>query len=218
MITRRTIALIAALALAAIGCSQGSSGKPAAAPTTAAPTTAAQTTTTVPAGPAPERVGRPFKLEQTGPNGPTTLQITVKRPINCGIRGFDLPYSDVTGDPARKVLASMGMRFCRVDLTIGNVGKRTTQIDPSGFMYDTKDRQFPSEDTLAADLFEREGGNFPGVNTIELVPTRSDETLMVFAIPVGAQPALVSIEETNGEPPVVAIRAADVKWIHPRGH
>jgi hypothetical protein len=205
----KRLLLCLALALAA-GCGQSDE------PSAAAPATTT-TSTTLPEGPPPERVGQPFDMAQAGLTGPTTLRITVKRPITCGIRGFDLPASEGTGTPARKVVAPEGMRYCRVDLTIRNVGKRTTQTNPSGFMYDDQQREFPADDSLAADLFEREGGNFPGVNTVEVAPTRSAETLMVFAIPVGAAPTGVSIEEGDGEPPFVQVHPGDVEWLNPRG-
>jgi hypothetical protein len=205
--TMRLSLIILALAFAVAGCSRDD-GRPAAAPTSTVASTT--TSTTAPAAPGRKRVGRPFELEQTGPNGPTTLEITILRPVTCGIGGFDLPSSDVSGDPARNVTAPKGMGFCRVDVTIKNVGKRTTQVSPSGFMYDTKDRRFPADDELAAAVSEREGGKVPGVNTVELPPTRSGTTLMIFAIPVGAEPAAVSIEEGQGETPLIAIGPADM--------
>ena len=136
----------------------------------------------------------------------------------CGFKGYAIPAIPELGESAKTIRPPRDMRFCEVDIRVKNVGKRIAQFDPSGFIYSETDEQYRSEDDLAATLMMAYwNGRFPGVNTVEAAPGKSGDTLMVFAIPVGAAPSRVEIEEGDGEPPSVAIAASDVKWKHPKG-
>jgi hypothetical protein len=221
-------------ALAGCGDSKGSSSSASTGPAStiegAQASVATQTTVAqhIAGNPTPQTVGKPFIFETfDNPGDSTMLRITITRPVTCGIRSYQLPPDESVGEPAKTVKPPKGMRFCQVNMTIKNVGKRQVQESMGGNLYDDKDQQFAYDEettNLVAVAELHSDPNF-GSNTIELPPTRQGKTLVVFAIPVGAPPAYMELaelgvtEDINGNrhDARVNIASSDVRWLHPRG-
>jgi Domain of unknown function (DUF4352) len=221
---RTTIAAAALVAVVATGCS-GGQGEPEGDQAGPAATVPAPTTTTnrYAGNPQPQMVGRPFTHDLSDPGASLTL--TVVRPVVCGIKGFDIPTNRDTGEPAYRLPAPEGTRFCQVDLQVANSGKRQVQFSPGGNLYDTEDRQYEHAEDATAALEDSFPSNlFPGVNTVELRPGQKGRTVVVFPIQTGAAPAYVelaegAVETLHGDrnEARVDIAPADVRWQNPQG-
>jgi hypothetical protein len=151
--------------------------------------------------------------------------VTVVRPVVCGIKGFQIPTNEATGEPAYRLPAPEGTRFCQVELRVHNSGKRQVQFSPGGNLYDTEDRQYEHDEEATAAVEDALPSNeFPGVNTVELRPGQQGRTVVVFPIQTGAAPAYVEladgfVETLHGDrnEARVNIAPADVRWQNPRG-
>jgi hypothetical protein len=221
---RTVIAAAALVAVITAGCSKTSQGEPGGGQAGPAVTVPAPTTTNRYAGnPEPQSVGKPFTfdLEDEG----AQLTLTVVRPVVCGIKGFDIPTNRDTAEPAYRLRAPEGTRFCQVDLQVANSGKRQVQFSPGGNIYDTEDRQYEHQEDATAAVEDALASNeFPGVNTVELRPGQRSRTVVVFPIQTGAAPAYVEladgfVETLHGDrnEARVNIASADVRWQSPRG-
>jgi Domain of unknown function (DUF4352) len=221
--TITTAVLAAAVALA--GCSsQGGQDQPEVDQAGAAATVPAPTTTNRYAGnPQPQSVGKPFLFDLAEEGA--QLTVTVIRPAVCGIKGYNIPTNRDTGEPAYRLPAPEGTRFCQVDLRVHNSGRRQIQFSPGGNLYDTEDRQYEHDEEATAAVEDALPSNlFPGVNTVELRPRQQVRTVVVFAIPTGAAPAYVEladgfVETLHGDrnEARVDIAPGDVRWQNPQG-
>jgi hypothetical protein len=208
---------LVALAVALLGACSSNQGTDQAAVTTEPPTTVEPTTTTD-AGPQAEQVGQPFTtMWHVGDgSGETEMKVTVKRPITCGIKGYQLPNGSSVDANKKEHLAPKGMRFCQINFKLQNTGKKRTWSPPAGLVYDNQGREFPSDDQVAVDISPLSSMRWAG-NQNELLPTETTEELMVVPIPIGAEPKSLSLEASAGEPVPVDIKASDIEWKNPKG-
>jgi Domain of unknown function (DUF4352) len=162
------------------------------------------------------KVGQPMTVEYPTGDGETTsmAKITVLKPIDAGLKGFETPDGISTDFEKKQVLAPEGMRFVILKIKVENVGKKPISYAPDGTIIDDQDREFPADGEAATGLIENKGSMTWAGN--DLLPTRSVTEYVVFPIPIGAAPKTVLIH-TAGEPLPVSIDTSDLKWFHPRG-
>jgi hypothetical protein len=159
---------------------------------------------------------------------PTDVSITIK-PLNCGFRYYTVPASDY--EPEKTVNAPAGMRYCAAHLTVKNTSKEPVgKLLFNGRLTTTDATAYDQDDQATADL----GGSIATADnpelqfnneTYSLNPGQTTKTAVVWAIPIGAEPAQLeiieaqSIDESTGEPlsTVVNVDPRQVKWLRPLG-
>jgi hypothetical protein len=99
------------------------------------------------------------------------LTVTVIRPVVCGIKGANIPTNRDTGEPAYRLPAPEGTRFCQVDLRVHNSGKQQIQFSPGGNVYDTEDRPYEHDEEATAAVEDASQATcFPGSAPSSCVP------------------------------------------------
>ncbi len=145
--------------------------------------------------------------------------------MTCGIRGYSIPEDTATGEAAYKLSVPRGMRYCEADISVTNVGKRQVQLSLGGNLYDTQGRQFEYDTDATTAVGNADQVDDFGSNTIELRPTETKKTVVVFPIPIGAAPAYIELADDGVTETIdgvqlwarVNVAGADVTWVHPRG-